>query len=157
MVVDSSLEEFRLAASTLQINYDDQVATDMGLIGAGATWDLNGNNNKNTGTLRFNNDASFDFTDAAGEALWFADSSSKVWGSDDILDLDGFVFDTDELRFGTDANGLTSTQLGLIRVDGESVSGLALDSGGYLIPEPATLGLFGIAASMLLIARRLRI
>ncbi len=157
VVVDSSLEEFRLAVATLQINYDDQVATDMGLIGAGATWNLNGHDNKNTGTLRFNNDASFDFTDAAGEALWFADSSSETWGGDDTLDLDGFVFGTDELRFGTDANGLTTTQLSRITVDGSSVSGLSLDNDGYLIPEPSTIGLLGFCAVTIVFLRRLRI
>ena len=158
-VADASLSGLYLAGN-LQVNRDDMIDTDLFLNGTGGYWNLSGHNNKITGALTVSGTAddtwTIDFGNAAGEALWFADSSGKTWNSSDTLDLDGFVFGTDELRFGTDANGLTAAQLGMITVDGSSVSGLSLDNSGYLIPEPSTVGLIGLSAVMAFFLRRIR-
>lgn len=70
----------------------------------------------------------------AGARLVFADSSGATWADDTTLTID--LAGGTTLRFGTDANGLTSAQLRKLR----PVSGggrFSLDSSGYLQLEKA--------------------
>lgn len=61
--------------------------------------------------------------------LLFADTSAIEWNSG-TLNITGYK--PGVLRFGTDANGLTSAQLSQITVDGSGGT-VALDSNGYLV------------------------
>jgi len=127
-----------------------------------ATWDLNGHSNTNTKELDListdsNLFSSIDFSDAAAESLWFANSSGQGWTSQGKLNLIGFSFGTDALRFGTDATGLISGQLSQIYLNGVAGSGLSLDSNGYLVPEPTTWLLMGVAATFFVVFRRRRL
>jgi hypothetical protein len=145
--------------TTIRMDADDQIATRVSF--ATALWDLNGHSNTNTGALIMANTnglrSTIDFSDAAAESVWFAGSSNQTWTSAAILDLVGFDFDTDELRFGTNANGLTTNQLSKILIDGAVVDTLALDSDGFLvIPEPATIGMLGLGALVTLVLRKMR-
>jgi hypothetical protein len=70
------------------------------------------------------------------------------------LNLVGFDKATDKLRFGTDTNGLTSAQLSQIRINGSAIGGVALDASGYVIPEPATVGMLGLGALVTMLIRR---
>jgi hypothetical protein len=108
--------------TTIRLDADDQVDGAVTL-GVNATWDLNGRDNRNTGVLSMvapGYACTVDFSDPAAEALWIANSSAQTWNTE-ILNLAGFDFDTDEIRFGTDATGLTTNQLGQIRIDGALV------------------------------------
>lgn len=67
--------------------------------------------------------------DSAVTELAFADTSAVEWNSG-TLNITGYV--PGVLRFGTDANGLTATQLSQITVDG-SGGAVALNSSGYLV------------------------
>ena len=62
----------------------------------------------------------------AGGSITFADTSGQVWSG--YLDIDGELGAT-SIRFGTDAAGLTVTQLARIRHGGAEVY---LDANGYL-------------------------
>jgi len=143
-------------STTLRLDEDDQIAANIWL--RTAVLDMNGRNNTNAGRLSLATDgdtATIDFSNAAAEALWFADSSAQAWAAATVLDLIGFDFELDQLRFGTDANGLTAQQLSQIRFDGQVINGVMLDSSGFLaIPEPATIGMLGLGALIVMISRR---
>ena len=66
----------------------------------------------------------------SGAAIAFADSSGIDW-TGGTLALSGTFVPGSSLRFGTSANGLTATQLGLISAPG--VTAFALNENGYLI------------------------
>jgi len=88
-------------------------------------------------------------------SLVFDDSSSYTWGSELVITN----FRSGVIGFGTDATGLSSQQLALITAydaGGTDVTSLLqLDSTGSLvIPEPATIGLLGFSAAVLLAYRR---
>ena len=67
---------------------------------------------------------------SAGAELSFANSSALDWGSS-LLTITG-ASEARTLRFGTDGNGLTRSQVRQIRWDGFHVK---LDSSGYLAPH----------------------
>ena len=66
----------------------------------------------------------------SGGALAFAASSAIDW-TGGTLNITGTFVPGASIRFGTTAAGLTSTQLGLISING--TPGASLDSNGYLI------------------------
>ena len=86
-----------------------------------------GTSANSTGALTLSGNA----TIALGSgSLVFADSSGESWTSGSLLDITGPEgFPVTTIRFGTDGNGLTSTQLRRIRYNGSKVS---LTSEGYL-------------------------
>ena len=67
----------------------------------------------------------------SGAALSFADSSAVAWSGGN-LSLTGDFLSGSSLRFGTDGNSLTPSQLALITIQGNPAH-LALDDSGYLI------------------------
>jgi hypothetical protein len=141
-----------------QIGADvDLTNTMTGVTQESATWDLNVSDNTNTGTLDLN--AAFtlniDFSDAAANDVWFANSSAISWNGSALLNLIGFEFGTDAIRFGTTSGGLTSGQLSQIRIDGFAGS-YSLDPAGYLIPEPTTVTMLLGGVGMLALLRRRR-
>lgn len=121
-------------------------------------------NAANTATLAFNADetlgtvravGTFDIDLGAGvNHLAFANSSGLTWTGGLVIN----DFRPGVVRFGINGSGLTDTQLGLIAAfapGGEATGGLTLDGNGYLIPEPASLGLIAIGSTLFLAARRL--
>jgi autotransporter-associated beta strand protein len=76
-----------------------------------------------------NGTVTFDFESLGTSQISFKDSSSVAWGT--TLNMINYTEGSDSVRFGTDANGLTPTQLAGITVNG--VSGYSLDSDGYLV------------------------
>ncbi|MGB6223242.1 autotransporter-associated beta strand repeat-containing protein [Haloferula sp.] len=83
------------------------------------------------GTLDITSTATINL--GAGAALSFADSSEFVWTGG--LNLTGAFVSGSSLRFGNNVNGLTSSQLALISINGATPP-LALDANGYLIQVP---------------------
>ena len=107
------------------------------------------------GTLSLTANSSI--TLGSGSSLVFADSKALDW-TGHTLSITGTFTDSLSIRFGTDASGLTSTQLALISING---SGAFLDSSGFLttsaIPEPSTYAaLVGVTALGLAGYRRRR-
>lgn len=80
------------------------------------------------GTLNVTNTATINL--GTGAALAFANSSSASW-SGGTLNITGTFVSGASIRFGTSAAGLTSTQLGLITVNGGTGS-FTLNSDGFL-------------------------
>lgn len=95
---------------------------------------------------------------AAGvSGLAFDDSSAKTWGTGALVISN---FTAGVVSFGTDAGGLLAGQLGKIQAydaGGSLVSGLSLDGAGSVIPEPATIGLIGLASAGFMLLRRFMI
>jgi hypothetical protein len=95
---------------------------------------------------------------AAGVAgIAFDDSSAQTWGAGALVISN---FNSGVISFGTDANGLTVDQLATITAydsEGALVEGLVLDGAGYMIPEPATIGLISLASVGFIVLRRLMI
>lgn len=160
--LDSSVETLIIRGEFDQFGASNVVNTDV-VGGAGGLYDLNTNDSTANGSLDLQDAAagSWTFTldfDNGDRAMAFANSSSLSWDTDATLDLTGFVFGFDTLRFGIDSSGLTSAQLGQITVDGSPVvGGLTLDSSGYLsvIPEPSSAALLlGSLAALALLRRR---
>ena len=97
-------------------------------------------------------DVTLDMNDT-DSVFTFEDSSAITWGTAGLVvnNADGAT-----IRFA--GTGLTETQIGQITVDGTVLTtGDTWTDGGYLyvIPEPATLGMIGIAGVMLFGVRRL--
>lgn len=83
----------------------------------------------------------------------FADSSAVDWGTYSLV-IGGDFIAGQSIRFGTNANGLTASQLAAISIAGWDT--LLLDSNGYLIPEPGTWAMIlgGIALAGTCVVRR---
>lgn len=82
-----------------------------------------------TGTLDMTGAATLEL--GAGAAIAFANSSAVDW-SGNTLQITGAFVSGASLRFGTNASGLTTTQLGLITING-STGPFSLDASGYLV------------------------
>ncbi|VGO12329.1 hypothetical protein PDESU_00881 [Pontiella desulfatans] len=105
-------------------------------------------------TLEVNGTVTFDLGGLGSSVLSFDDSSAVAWGT--TLDIINYTAG-DSIQFGIDGNGLSETQLAGITINGSS-EGIALDSQGYLIPEPASVGLALFSGlGMLFIRRRFMI
>jgi len=108
------------------------------------TFALNGYD-ETVGALAFTS-GSIDF--GAGFAdLAFGASAGQTWSAN-LLNILNFTPGSDTLRFGSDASGLTSAQLGKIRFGS---IGAQIDALGYVtpVPEPAAgAALAGLAAHL---------
>jgi autotransporter-associated beta strand protein len=82
-----------------------------------------------TGTLAVTGNATINL--GTGAALAFANSSESIW-TGGMLDITGDFVSGSSLRFGTNGNGLTPSQLVLITIHGNAAN-LALDANGFLI------------------------
>lgn len=135
-----------ISAGTLALGANDVLANTSAIKLNGGTLAA-GTFTDTLGTLSLSANSSI--TLGSGGSLIFADSSalSSAWGSY-TLSIGGNFVNGSSIRFGTSSGGITTAQLGLISINGESAT---IDSNGYLsaIPEPSTwaalAGLSGLA------------
>jgi len=88
--------------------------------------------------LNLNASSAIDFGSGLGATtLSFGSSSGQTWTG--ALSISNYSAGTDALRFGNDANALSTTQLAAINFSGFE-SGAQIDSSGYVtpVPEPST-------------------
>ncbi|MGE4490032.1 MAG: hypothetical protein AB7E95_10865 [Kiritimatiellales bacterium] len=149
-IEDLTLSSGRVSYSKDNLSFGDII---FGTTGGGANEvDFNGHDN-DFNLLTIAADAETNILNFEGtNAVTFADCSAETWLS--TLVITNFEFGVDSLRFGTDADGLTQAQKDLITVNG--VSGIDLDSTGYLVPEPTTISLLVISSTVLFLIRHTR-
>ncbi|GAB4176211.1 MAG: hypothetical protein Fur0032_16160 [Terrimicrobiaceae bacterium] len=139
----------------VRLDGSDQIANSVAVVLNGGRLDLNGFSEQ-AGTLDLN--ASSSLTLGGTSSAAFAASALQNW-SGFTLTINGFTTGTNLLRFGTNASGLSPTQLNLLRfADYGNASG-QIDSLGYVspVPEPSALAtLIAMAFSIFLIPRRRR-
>jgi autotransporter-associated beta strand protein len=124
----------------------------------GGTFQLNGINQTTSGTLNLQGNAAIDFGAATTETLTIAKSAGLSWKSGSKLSILNWRLG-DSLKFGSDATGLTQTQLNMIDFVGwdETLNPVRIDGSGFVtVPEPSTavLGLLGFAILARWIQRR---
>jgi autotransporter-associated beta strand protein len=138
-------------AGTLAIGAANRIADTSAMVLGGGTF-ATGGFAETVGTLTINTASVIDFGSGTS-ALAFANSSANSWTGS--LTLTNFDIGTDTLRFGTDATGLTGSQLSAISLSGFTATGL--DSSGFVtftaVPEPhqfalAIVGLLGVMVFM---------
>ena len=108
------------------------------------------------GTLDLEGTATIDFG-AGASALSLANSSGVAWGTGLTLNLLNWTSGSDTLRVGTDATGLTASQLSeIIFSDLPGTPGAQIDANGFItpmaVPEPSTFG-FAILGALALASR----
>lgn len=143
-------------AGTLQLEIAKAIASSSSLVTKGGTFDPGGFDQAMASTtMSLTASSTIDFGARASESR-FANSSALTWTG--ILNLANWNSSLDLLRVGTDANGLTAAQLGMIEFNGAGLGNARLDSLGFVvvIPEPSTalLGLLGGRSLMWTVRRR---
>jgi len=126
-----------ISAGTLRIGHVSALGAGP-LTLAGGTLDLNGFNLTLADPLTLTAASVIDFS--GGVTLRFGDSSEVNWTG--TLTLVNFDPEAAALFFGTDALGLTESQLNLIEVEGYTITGLSetgqLTLEATAVPEPAS-------------------
>jgi autotransporter-associated beta strand protein len=127
-------------AGSLVLGIANAIASSSSVTLGGGTLDPGGFNQSMAATsMALSNSSAIDYGTGASE-VDFANSSAATWVAGKILNLTSWNFGTDKLRFGTDATGLTSTQLGQIEFNGAGLGTAMLDGNGFVvIPEPASI------------------
>lgn len=143
-----------LNGGTFRLGGDDRFTGESNLVLNGGIFDANGYS-ETFGTLSLTIDSLILLGDTGTNTLAFADSSALDWGSF-TLSITGAFVSGQSIRFGLDANGLTSDQLSAITING---LGVGINELGYLttvVPEPGTWALLGLGAGLLAFGRRFR-
>jgi autotransporter-associated beta strand protein len=144
-----------VSGGTLALAAANRIADTSNLVLAGGTF-ATGGFNETLGTLTVSASSIIDLGSGAS-ALVFADSNAAIWGGSVSLSFINFTLNSDTIRFGGDANGLSSAQLAKITING---SAAGIDSQGYLtvsmIPEPSSISLLAGFGVMLIALRRRR-
>jgi fibronectin-binding autotransporter adhesin len=127
------------------------------LILAGGTFN-SGGKNQNIGTLDLRATATLDLGSGAS-AVAFANSSTFTWVGN--LNIVNWTSGSDTLQFGTDATGLTTTQLGeVVFTDLPGTPSAQIDANGFItpmaVPEPSTLAFSVLGGCGLFFAVRRR-
>lgn len=137
--------------ATLTLN-EANVVDNQPLLGfAGGNLTMNVNGNQDFGNLNLGSAFMSIVLDDAVTSLDFLPSGAFSW-SGGTLNIDNFK--PGVIGFGFDG-GLTNAQLSQITIDGLAPSSpLFLDGAGLLIPEPASMALFGLGLAM--VGRRRR-
>ncbi len=145
-----------ISAGTLQTGASNVIPNASNIVLNGGTFAAGASFSDTAGTLSLS--ANSFITLGAGSLFAFADSSALSWGSS-TLSISGSFVSGSSLRFGTTGSGLTSGQLSLITIDGNS-NPISLDSSGFLvtaIPEPsAYAALAGVSMIGFTLLRRRR-
>ncbi len=141
-----------VSGGTLALGAANSIADTSNLVLSGGTFATNGFS-EDMGTLLLSDDSTIDLG-AGTSDLSFLDSSGEAWADSIVLSILNFDDGVDSIRFGTDASGLTETQLSQITLNGGSAF---LDASGYLslVPEPTTFAiLLGLASLATVVTRR---
>jgi hypothetical protein len=146
------------AAGSLSASSD--ILLSGGTLGAGIVVNAGGSSGfaNAAGSLTLTSNSVIEFT--SGATLAFASSALAQWAPGAVLTLAGDFVSGSSLRFGLDATGLSSLQLGQFALS----SGLAsfeLDSAGYLVtaaavPEPSTYALLALGGALCVFFHRRR-
>jgi autotransporter-associated beta strand protein len=115
----------------LQLGRANQIPDKSKLVLNGGTFDTGGFSDT-LGVLSLNGDATIDFGVTDVVSLIFGDSDLELWSSG-ALTIVNFTAGADTLRVGTDASGLTETQLAQINFSGTPAT---ITNTGYLVPIP---------------------
>lgn len=142
-----------LENGTLLLGAADRIADTSNFVFDGGTLATNGFAEA-MGTLLLT-DTSFIDLGAGDSDISFLDSSALSWTAATVLNISNFDEGVDSVRFGTDASGLTGTQLSQITLNGGSAY---IDASGYLtaVPEVGSFALLGglVALSYIAVRRR---
>jgi autotransporter-associated beta strand protein len=141
-------------AGTLALGVNNAISSSSAMVLNGGTF-ATGGFSETLNTLTLSSTSTIDFG-LGTSALAFANSSAISWTG--TLNLTNFDVGTDTLKFGTDATGLTGSQLSAISLSGYTATGL--DSSGFVtftaVPEPHefALAIMGLLGVMIFIRRR---
>ncbi len=151
--VGSYTGDTTLGSGTLLLGAADRIADTSDFVFDGGTLATGGFSDA-MGTLLLSDTSSIDLGSGAS-ALSFLDSSALSWAAATTLNIANFDEGVDSVRFGTDALGLTSTQLSQITLNGGSAY---IDGSGYLtaVPEAGSFALLGGLLALSSIAMRRR-
>ncbi len=140
----------------LRLDASHQIADTVAITLDGGTFSTHLSNAESVGTLLLESNSTLDLGTGA-MSLSFAASQSLDWDGA-TLTISNFTLGIDTLRFGTDASGLSSDQLALLRFSDYGGVGATIDAFGYLapvqVPEPSHLLLGGLAGLAILVSRR---
>ena len=142
-----------IEAGTLELGSSTGGGNSSNLILNGGTF-ATGGFDETFGTLTLNGNATIDFGASNTSDLIFSASDGVSWGTSVGLSIINFNEGFDTIRFGTNQNGLSISQLGKITINGFAA---AIDEQGFLsisaVPEPsafaalAGLSILGFAAT----------
>lgn len=138
-------------AGTLLLGASDRIADTSALVLNGGTFNTGGFS-ETLGTLKLSANSNIDLG-SGDSSLWFGDSSAVLWGESVSLSITNFTEGVDSIRFGSDANGLTGSQLAQISLNGGSAF---IDANGFItaIPEPSTYALLLSGGVLALVIQR---
>lgn len=135
----------------LQLGRPNQIPNASKLVLNGGIFDTGGFSDT-LGALRLGGSATIDFGTSDTVSLILGDSHLELWSAG-TLNILGFNAGLDTLRFGTDANGLTTSQLAQISFDGIAAT---ISNMGFVqpIPEPGVSAI--ILAGLLVVGSHRR-
>lgn len=165
LTIDASINNIEaqtivITQGTLLNGTSNQISNDTNMVLGGGTYDTNGFD-EILGTLTLTANSTIDLNNSGGggdSVLRFADSSAMAWTGGTGLEITGWTGllsggGTDQVYFGTDAGGLTTSQLSQITF----INPVGLAPGNYAavilstgeivpVPEP---GVYAAAALLL--------
>jgi autotransporter-associated beta strand protein len=120
-----------ILSGRLQLGRANQIPNTSKLVLNGGTFDTGGFSDT-LGPLLLNGDATIDFGISDMVSLIFSESEFELWGAATLTILN-YTPGEDSLRIGTNASGLTQTQLAQINFNGTPAT---ITNTGFLVPVP---------------------
>jgi autotransporter-associated beta strand protein len=120
-----------ILSGRLQLGRANQIPNTSKLVLNGGTFDTGGFSDT-LGPLLLNGDATIDFGISDMVSLIFSESEFELWGAGTLTILN-YTPGEDSLRIGTNASGLTQTQLAQINFNGTPAT---ITNTGFLVPVP---------------------